>query len=162
MALLTLSKIRDAFDRDGIQAAIRHDSAAIITDRTRTYLSSFGLNIEDARVDEDFNIMLSQNGMEQSISSLSGGERTAVAIAVRLAIAGYLTQKISTMILDEPTAFLDEDRRKNLKDIIQYSLRNENIVPQMIIISHHSDMNTVADVTYEVKMISGKSVVETI
>jgi exonuclease SbcC len=161
-ALITLRKIREAFDRDGIQASIRHDSAAIITDRTRSYLSSFGLNIEDARVDEDFNIMISQNGMEQSISSLSGGEKTAVAIAVRLAIAGYLTQRISTMVLDEPTAFLDEDRRRNLKDIIQYSLRNENLVPQMIIISHHSDMNTVADVTYEVRMISGKSVIESV
>jgi len=161
-ALITLGRIREAFDRNGIQASIRHDSAAIITDRTRSYLSSFGLNIEDARVDEDFNIMISQNGMEQSISSLSGGEKTAVAIAVRLAIAGYLTQRISTMVLDEPTAFLDEDRRRNLKDIIQYSLKNENLVPQMIIISHHSDMNTVADVTYEVKMISGKSVIESV
>ena len=159
-AVIKLARIRDAFGKDGVQEIMRKDSAERITNRARSYVSSFGLNIDDMKIDENFDISVTQNGMEQSLNTLSGGEKTSLAIAVRLSIARYLTGTISTIIMDEPTTYLDEERRKDLKDIIQYSLQNENLVPQTIIITHHSDLAAVADTSYEVTNRGGNSVIK--
>lgn len=156
-AVTKLARIRDAFGKDGVQEIMRKDSAERITNRARSYVSSFGLNIDDMKIDENFDISVTQNGMDQSLNTLSGGEKTSLAIAVRLSIARYLTGTISTIIMDEPTTYLDEERRKDLKDIIQYSLKNENLVPQMIIITHHSDLAAVADASYEITNRGGNS-----
>jgi exonuclease SbcC len=156
-AMLKLEEIRKAFDRDGVQKIIRKRFSAYISNKTVSLIASFNLNIDDVTVDEDLDIRVSQNGTMESIDSLSGGERTALAIAVRLAISSYLGNRISTIIMDEPTTFLDEDRRANLRDIIQYSLRDEGIVPQLVLITHHRELYAVADAMYEIKKNNGTS-----
>ncbi len=156
-SISTLGKIREAFDYNGIQAIIRKDSSASMTNLTRKYLQSFNLDFDDIAIDENFDIKVTQNSMEQTLESLSGGEKTALAIAIRLSVAEYVLDRISTIIMDEPTNFLDEDRRNNLKDIILYSLKGENIVPQMIMITHHSELISVADASYEIIKTSGTS-----
>ncbi len=152
-----LDKLRTAFDRNGIQSLIRKDSSVSINNMTRNYLSSFNFEFDDVRIDENFDIKVINNGIEEPLDSLSGGERISLAIAVRLAIARYLTGRVSTVIMDEPTNFLDEDRRGNLKDIIQYSLKDENMVQQMIMITHHAELTSAADSTYEVTKSGGIS-----
>ncbi|MCL4311475.1 MAG: AAA family ATPase [Candidatus Thermoplasmatota archaeon] len=156
-SISTLGKIRDAFDYNGIQAIIRKDASASMTNLTRKYLQSFNLDFDDISIDENFDIKVTQNSMEQTLESLSGGEKTALAIAIRLSVAEYVLDRISTIIMDEPTNFLDEDRRNNLKDIILYSLKGENLVPQMIMITHHSELISVADASYEIIKTGGIS-----
>jgi exonuclease SbcC len=156
-SISTLGKIRDAFDYNGIQAIIRKDASASMTNLTRKYLQSFNLDFDDISIDENFDIKVTQNSMEQTLESLSGGEKTALAIAIRLSVAEYVLDRISTIIMDEPTNFLDEDRRNNLKDIILYSLKGENLVPQMIMITHHSELISVADASYEIVKTGGIS-----
>jgi exonuclease SbcC len=153
----TLDKIREAFDYNGIQAMIRKDASASMTNLTRKYLQSFNLDFDDIAIDENFDIKVTQNSMEQTLESLSGGEKTALAIAIRLSVTEYVLDRISTIIMDEPTNFLDEDRRNNLKDIILYSLKGDNIVPQMIMITHHSELISVADASYEIVKHNGTS-----
>ena len=128
-----------------------------MTNLTRKYLQSFNLDFDDISIDENFDIKVTQNSMEQTLESLSGGEKTALAIAIRLSVTEYVLDRISTIIMDEPTNFLDEDRRNNLKDIILYSLKGENIVPQMIMITHHSELISVADASYEIIKTAGTS-----
>jgi exonuclease SbcC len=144
-----LDKIRESFDYNGIQSMIRKDASTSMTNLTRKYLQAFNLDFDDIAIDENFDIKVTQNSMEQTLESLSGGEKTALAIALRLSVTEYVLDRISTIIMDEPTNFLDEDRRNNLKDIILYSLKGENIVPQMIMITHHSELISVADASYE-------------
>ncbi len=144
-----LDKVRESFDYNGIQSMIRKDASASMTNLTRKYLQSFNLDFDDIAIDENFDIKVTQNSMEQTLESLSGGEKTALAIALRLSVTEYVLDRISTIIMDEPTNFLDEDRRNNLKDIILYSLKGDNIVPQMIMITHHSELISVADSSYE-------------
>lgn len=156
-AIIKLGKIRDAFDYNGIQAMIRKDASASMTNLTRKYLQSFNLDFDDIAIDENFDIKVTQNSMEQTLESLSGGEKTALAIAIRLSVTEYVLDRISTIIMDEPTNFLDEDRRNNLKDIILYSLKGENIVPQMIMITHHSELISVADASFEIIKDKGTS-----
>ena len=45
-SISTLGKIRDAFDYNGIQAIIRKDASASMTNLTRKYLQSFNLDFD--------------------------------------------------------------------------------------------------------------------
>lgn len=156
----TINKLRSCFDRDGIQKAIRKDSAVYITNRVREYSSSFNLDFDDVSINEDMSIVVSQNGNLESIDMLSGGEKVALAIALRLSLATYVLDSIKTIVMDEPTTYLDEDRRNNLKDIIQYTFRgDETPVPQMVIVTHHKELGSVADNVFEISKKSGVSLV---
>ena len=162
-AITEMEKLRQCFDRDGIQKAIRKDSAEFLTLKVMDYADSFNLNFDDVKVSEDMNIEISQNGQTESVDMLSGGEKTALSIALRLALAKYVMENIKTMIMDEPTTYLDQDRRSNLKDIIQYTFSSEDTpVPQMIIVTHHTDLYTAADNVFEVVKQNGNSMVSSV
>ena len=162
-AITEVEKLRQCFDRDGLQKAIRKDSAEFLTLKVMDYADSFNLNFDDVKVSEDMNIEISQNGQTESIDMLSGGEKTALSIALRLALAKYVMENIKTMIMDEPTTYLDQDRRSNLKDIIQYTFSSEDApVPQMIIVTHHTDLYTAADNVLEVVKQNGNSTVTSV
>lgn len=159
-ALDRLWKIKEAFDKDGIQSYIRRESSEAITEKTRRLSSEFGLDIDDVRISEDFEVEVSVDGNVRSLSSLSGGEKTALAIALRMAVADYILNRISLFVLDEPTTFLDEDRRGQLKNILQNSLRDISIVPQLIVITHHQELTKAADTIFSVRKTNGISVIE--
>ena len=49
------------------------------------------------------------------LESLSGGEQVSIALALRLGMTQLLgSSNLNFIILDEPTMFLDEERRKSL------------------------------------------------
>ena len=62
---------------------------------------------------EDYGISVEQRGSERDFSQLSGGEKTAAALAVRLALLREMSD-IRIAFFDEPTAHLDDERRENL------------------------------------------------
>jgi len=152
-----LEIIRNAFSRDGIQKLIREKAAPIMSYYAREYLEKFNLDITDITISEDFDVSIIKGGEEIPISSLSGGEKVAVAIALRLAIAKVMAGKISTIIMDEPTTHLDEERRKELVEIMKRFFSEEASIPQMIIITHHSELEDAADRVYRVEKIGGIS-----
>jgi len=123
----------------------------------REYLEKFNLDITDITISEDFDVSIIKGGEKIPISSLSGGEKVAVAIALRLAIAKVMAGKISTIIMDEPTTHLDEERRKELVEIMKRFFSEEASIPQMIIITHHSELEDAADTVYRVEKIGGIS-----
>ncbi len=157
-SIATINRLRACFDRDGIQKAIRKDSAVYITNKVREYSSSFNLDFDDVNINEEMAIEVSQNGNVESIDMLSGGEKVALAIALRLSLATYVMESIKTIVMDEPTTYLDEDRRNNLKDIIQYTFKgDETPVPQMVIVTHHKELGSVADNVFEISKKGGVS-----
>ncbi len=159
-AIRSLGGIRAALEKDGIQKYLRRESSEAITGKTRSLVSEFGLEIDDIRVSEDFDVEVSVSGAVESLSSLSGGEKTALAIALRLSVADYVLSRVSTFIMDEPTTFLDEDRRGQLKNILQNSLRDQSVLPQLIVITHHQELTKAADMVYLVHKHEGSSMVE--
>ena len=51
--------------------------------------------------------------------------------------------------MDEPTTHLDEQRRKELVNILSSFFREGGrIIPQMLIITHHTEIEDVADTIY--------------
>jgi exonuclease SbcC len=100
---------------------------------------------------------------EIDMDSLSGGERVAVALALRLAIASLVgSNKLDFIILDEPTVHLDEERRKSLVKIISEVFKDGcGPLSQIIIITHDSEIfeDAEIDTVYRFKMSSEGSVV---
>lgn len=156
-----LNEIRDAYGKDGIQKVIRARARPLLERSTRDLFERFNLSYSDIKIDDDYNIsVIGANGLKD-IDQISGGERVALAIALRLAIAQVLSGKIETIIMDEPTTHLDEQRRKELVSILSSFFREGGrIIPQMLIITHHSEIEDVADTTYTVRKEEDYSVTE--
>lgn len=156
-----LEAIREAFHKDGIQRLIRARSKPLLEKITRDFFERFNLEFSDVQIDDDYNISVIGPAGVQTIDQISGGERVALAIALRLAIARILSEKVETVIMDEPTTHLDEERRKELVNILNSFFREGGrIIPQMIVITHHHEIEDVADVVYLVKKEEGYSSVE--
>ncbi len=75
-------------------------------------------------------------------SSLSGGERSAAALALRMAIAFVLTRQLSWIILDEPTHNLDTKSVQALSFMLRERL--PSLVDQVFVITHSSEIEKAA------------------
>ena len=73
---------------------------------------------------------------------LSGGERSAVAITMRIAISLVLTQNIGWIILDEPTHNLDADSVSVLSEVMRNNL--PELIEQIFLITHDKEMENAA------------------
>lgn len=156
-----LNKIRTAYGKDGVQKMIRATARPLLEKSTRDLFERFNLAYSDIKIDDDYDISVIGPSGEQSIDQISGGERVALAIALRLAIAQVLSGRVETIVMDEPTTHLDEERRKELVNILSSFFREGGrIIPQMLVITHHREIEDVADLIYTVKKENGYSVIE--
>jgi exonuclease SbcC len=155
-----LNRIRTAYGKDGVQKMIRATARPLLERSSRDLFERFNLAYSDIKIDDDYNISVIGPAGEQDIDQISGGERVALAIALRLAIAQVLSGRVETIIMDEPTTHLDEERRKELVNILSSFLREGGrIIPQMLIITHHREIEDVADVIYTIKKENAYSIV---
>ena len=152
-----LEKIREAFSRDGVQRMLRQRLTPYMSEFATRYVERFNLDITGIMVDEDLEVTVMKGGETAPLSLLSGGEKVAVAIALRLAIAKALAGTLSTIIMDEPTIHLDEERRKELVEVVKSFFREGAVVPQMVVITHDRELEEVADMLYQVEKINGIS-----
>ncbi len=102
-------------------------------------------------IDEDFTPTVEQSGYELDVESLSGGEKTSVALAYRLALNTIVKQVTNTMrgnllILDEPTDGFSKEQLFKMRDIL-----NELDCSQVILVSHEKELESVADYIYRVR-----------
>ncbi|MFA4855865.1 MAG: AAA family ATPase [archaeon] len=73
---------------------------------------------------------------------LSGGERSAAAICIRIAFSLVLARNLSWLILDEPTHNLDRKAVETLGEMMQRHL--PSIVEQVFVITHDAEMKKAA------------------
>jgi len=102
-------------------------------------------------IDEDFTPIVEQGGYELEVESLSGGEKTSVALAYRLALNTIVKQVTDTMksnllILDEPTDGFSREQLHKMRDIL-----NDVNCDQIIMVSHEVELDNVADHIYRVR-----------
>ena len=92
-----------------------------------------------ARLDENFTPVVEQAGYEIDYEFLSGGERTAAALAYRLALNQVINSLLShiktrdLLILDEPTDGFSSEQLDKMKDVLQ-----EINAKQLILVSHEA------------------------
>ncbi len=97
-------------------------------------------------LDEEYSPKILQNGYELEYEYLSGGEKTAGALAYRLALnqvinnlhVGLKTEDL--LILDEPTDGFSSEQLDRLK-----ILMDEIDIPQIIMVSHEAQIECFAD-----------------
>jgi len=142
-----LERIRSMiFNRDGVVGiSLRSWALGVISQKASEYASLFNIGISRIELTEEARevaIMCYGRQGEIDMDSLSGGEKVAVALALRLSIAYMMgSNKLDFIILDEPTAHLDEERRRGLVRILTDAFR-EGVGPlaQLIIITHDSEI----------------------
>lgn len=152
-----LERIRGAFSKDGVQRMLRQRLTPYISEFATRYVERFNLDVTGIAIDEDLEVTVMRGGETTPLSLLSGGEKVAIAIALRLAIAKALAGMLSTIIMDEPTIHLDEERRRELVEVVKSFFREGAVVPQMVIITHDRELEEVADTLYQVEKINGVS-----
>lgn len=154
VALLNnLEKIRSkVFNRDGpVALRLRSWVLKVLSAKASEYLSMFKIGISKIELTEkarDVQVTCYGTYGDIDMDSLSGGEKVAVALALRLAIAQMVSlNKLDFIILDEPTIHLDEERRKSLVNIISDFFK-EGLGPlsQIIIITHDAEIFEDSDV----------------
>ncbi len=153
-----ISYIHDkVLGRDGLLAReLTKAARRVIRSYANAVLRSLGLDIS-IDITPDFDVVVRSGGNEISVRSVSGGEKTAIATALRMALAKAVMQRIpGFFVLDEPTAHLDSERREILFDLIK---KISETLPQVIVATHDLEVIERADHVVEVVKIGGKSVV---
>jgi DNA repair protein SbcC/Rad50 len=125
----------------------------------------FSRMIEDdnlsTRIDHDFTPVMSQLGYETDLSYLSGGERTAVSLAYRLALVHtihVLSPHLGTaglIMLDEPTDGFSSEQLERMRDVLR-DLRME----QIILVSHEQQLEGFVDHILRIRKQGEHSAVE--
>ena len=139
----------------------KHVMQNIHLDFDENFKNWFNLLIDDpsktGKIDEEFTPIIEQDGFQQEINYLSGGEKTSVALAYRLAL-NNIVQKVSTgmksnlLIMDEPTDGFSKEQLFKIRDIL-----NELNYPQIIIVSHERELESFADNIFQIEKIDGVS-----
>jgi exonuclease SbcC len=112
------------------------------------------------RVDEEFSPVIEREGYEQEFLALSGGEKTSVALAYRLAL-NTLVQEVAAgggsdvLIVDEPTDGFSKEQLSKVRDVL-----SELKCPQVILVSHERELEAFADHVYRVERSNGVSTVK--
>lgn len=145
----------NVFHPDKIPSDIRSIVVKLISREASRILSLFELDYTVINIDKDINVTVSSANQTRKLSELSGGEQVAVALAIILALHKVIGRgKLGVLILDEPTIHLDVERRRKLIDIIK-KFRGGEHIPQLIVITHHREVEQASDTIYEVTKTSG-------
>jgi len=115
----------------------------------------------DVSLRDDFTPVIEHQDYELDYAYLSGGERTAVALAYRLSLNQVINSvlgKIKTkdlVILDEPTDGFSEQQLDKIRDVLQ-----ELNVKQLIIVSHEQKIEGFVEKVIRFKKENGISRIE--
>jgi exonuclease SbcC len=125
----------------------------------------FSMLVSDSfnvRLSDDFTPIIELQDYEIDYAYLSGGERTAVALAYRLALNQVINSflsKIKTknlVILDEPTDGFSDQQLDKMRNVLE-----QLNVAQLIIVSHEQKIESFVENIIRFKKEEGISVIET-
>ena len=138
---------------DGAPKLLRQAALRSIEALMRKYLELFNTSYSDVRIDDDLNVNLSSPtlpGTWVEFNRLSGGEKVVVSLSALLALHQVVSKgRLGFLILDEPTEYLDDERRKQLIEVLK-NFREGRIISQLIIVTHDEDVKEAADAIFRV------------
>ncbi len=128
----------------------------------RAFARFFASLIDDpslaARTDASFTPEVTVAGEPTPAEALSGGERTSLALALRLALAGVVRSlgavRLETLLLDEPTDGFSGEQVVRMGELLE-----ELALPQVVVVSHESQLTGIADRTVRVVKVDGSSTI---
>tara|TARA_Y100000034_G_scaffold132612_1_gene196039 strand:- start:2202 stop:4253 length:2052 start_codon:yes stop_codon:yes gene_type:complete len=99
-----------------------------------------------AKLDDSFSPVIEQQDYELDYSFLSGGERTAIALAYRLSLNQVINSLLSNIktsnlvILDEPTDGFSAPQLDKMRDVL-----NQLNAEQLVLVSHEQKIESFVD-----------------
>ena len=114
-----------------------------------------------ARIDENFTPIIEQQDYEIPYEYLSGGERTAVALAYRLSLNQVINSILSTIntkdivILDEPTDGFSDQQLDKIREVLM-----QLNVKQLLLVSHEQKIESFVENVIRFKKENGISKLE--
>ncbi len=152
--IMMLKNIRGLYGKNGVQKDLRNISRPLIQKHTKEFFNEFNFNYSDLTLDDEYNVTVYGPEGESSMTMVSGGEKIAIALALRLGITQAISKgELDTILLDEPTIHLDSSRRHELINL----LKDMSLLPQMIIVTHESQLENAADNIIKVDKENGIS-----
>ncbi|PIN74884.1 hypothetical protein COV18_05705 [Candidatus Woesearchaeota archaeon CG10_big_fil_rev_8_21_14_0_10_37_12] len=121
----------------------------------------FSMLVEDvlsAKLNDTFTPTIQQNGYDLEVEHLSGGEKTACALAYRLALNKTINSLISgiqtkdLIVLDEPTDGFSSEQLDKMRDVLAQLPLN-----QIVVVSHEQKIESFADQIIRVHKVDGES-----
>ena len=144
--LFKIKNLRNFIDGDFlnlVETIERKVMLRVHNDFNELFVKWFSILVDDENMivslDEEFSPVIEQNGYNTDYLFLSGGEKTAGALAYRLALNQVINNLVShiktkdLLILDEPTDGFSEEQLDRLRLIL-----DELDIKQVIIVSHES------------------------
>ena len=134
---------------------------SILQNFNETYRRWYSILVEDqskeSRIDENFTPIVNQDGYEQEIGFLSGGEKTSIALAYRLTLNSLMRKETDSMksnllILDEPTDGFSKNQLGKMREVLE-ELKSE----QIILVSHEKELETYVDNIFQISKQDGIS-----
>ncbi len=128
----------------------KHVMARLYKEFNALFSDWFRMLIEDdtisVRLDDEFAPVVEQNGYDAALENLSGGEKTSVSLAYRLALNKVINDYVThiktrdLIILDEPTDGFSDQQLDKIRDVLE-----EINTTQIIIVSHETKIETIVD-----------------
>lgn len=131
------------------------------TDFSKLFARWFSMLVSETfevRLDDDFTPIVESQDYEIDYPYLSGGERTAIALAYRLSLNQVLNSLLSRIkthdiiILDEPTDGFSEQQLDKMRDVLR-----QLEVKQLIIVSHEQKIESFVENVIRFKKEHGVS-----
>jgi exonuclease SbcC len=133
-----------------MQVMEQHVLTKVYHDFNALFQQWFSILIENdvlvARLDENFSPVVQQDGYDTDVDHLSGGEKTACALAYRLALNKVINELHATimtknlLILDEPTDGFSAEQLQRMRDVLEQVRAR-----QVVIVSHEAMIESMVD-----------------
>ncbi len=162
--MIYLSELEDWISKNFLQLISKIEKSVMIklkSDFSVLFSEWFSMLVPDSfnlSLDDEFTPIIEYQDYEIDYSHLSGGERTAIALAYRLAlnqVINSLMSKIKTkdlVILDEPTDGFSEQQLDKMRGVLE-----ELNAEQLIIVSHEQKIEGFVDNVIKFKKENGIS-----
>jgi len=134
---------------------------SILQSFNETYHRWYSILVEDptkeSRIDENFTPIVFQDGYNQEIGYLSGGEKTSIALAYRLTLNSLMRKeteslKSNLLILDEPTDGFSKNQLGKIREVLD-ELKSQ----QIVLVSHEKELEAYVDNIFQISKEDGIS-----
>lgn len=167
---IVYNHLSEIFGRNGMQALLIENAISVIeqfaNDVLKQMQTRFIIELrtqkenKSGEMRESLDIIVYDNGIEKAFESYSGGERTLINIAIRLALSRVVGSlygvQMNCLFLDEVLASLDAVNREEAIKIIAYLAKTFN---QVFVVSHTEEILNIIDARIVITRFDDKSTI---
>jgi exonuclease SbcC len=146
------SDMRHILHRDSLPRLVAQNYLELMEDEINNLLVRFGSSFS-VQADESLSFMATfHDGRRVPAARLSGGEKVLLALAFRVAVNDIFAKDLGLLVLDEPTAGLDEGNLACLRIAVE-RLKELSAARglQVIMITHERDLHNLFDHVIEME-----------